>query len=123
MPNFQYLSMLLAGTLYQFPAQEKDFFFFMATLVAYGNDTARDGIRAAAVIYAIAAATPDSLTRCTSQGSNLCLPRNPSCCSRILNLLRHSGNYRAVFVLFCLVFLGPHLRHMEVTRLGVESEL
>ena len=27
------------------------------------------------------------------------------------------------FVLFCLVFLGPHPWHMEVIRLGVESEL
>ena len=29
------------------------------------------------------------------------------------------------FVLFCLSFclLGPHLRHMEVPRLGIESEL
>ena len=28
-----------------------------------------------------------------------------------------------VFFFFFLVFLGPHLRHMEVPRLGVESEL
>ena len=27
------------------------------------------------------------------------------------------------FVLFCFCFLGPHLRHMEVPRLGVKSEL
>ena len=25
--------------------------------------------------------------------------------------------------LFIFIFLGPHLRHMEVPRLGVESEL
>ena len=28
-----------------------------------------------------------------------------------------------VCVCVCVVFLGPHLRHMEVPRLGVESEL
>ena len=28
-----------------------------------------------------------------------------------------------VFFFFFWSFLGPHLRHMEVTRLGVESEL
>ena len=27
------------------------------------------------------------------------------------------------FILLYFVFLGPHLRHMEVPRLGVESEL
>ena len=27
------------------------------------------------------------------------------------------------FFFFFLVFLGPHLRHMEIPRLGVESEL
>ena len=27
------------------------------------------------------------------------------------------------FFFFFLVFLGPHLRHMEVPRLGVEAEL
>ena len=35
--------------------------------------------------------------------------------------------YRAYFILFYFIlffgFLGPHLRHMEVPRLGVESEL
>ena len=29
----------------------------------------------------------------------------------------------SVLVGFVFVFLGPHLRHMEVPRLGVESEL
>ena len=27
------------------------------------------------------------------------------------------------FVLFCLVFLGPHLQCKDIPRLGVESEL
>ena len=27
------------------------------------------------------------------------------------------------FVLFCFCFLGPHPRHMEVPRLGIQSEL
>ena len=28
-----------------------------------------------------------------------------------------------IILLFCFVFLGPHLWHMEVPRLGVELEL
>ena len=28
-----------------------------------------------------------------------------------------------IFLLFFFVFLGPHMRHMDVPRLGVESEL
>ena len=37
---------------------------------------------------------------------------------------RSPYNYFILFVLFCLVlFLGPHPRHMEVPRLGGESEL
>ena len=28
-----------------------------------------------------------------------------------------------VYVCMCLFFVGPHPRHMEVPRLGVESEL
>ena len=31
--------------------------------------------------------------------------------------------YFLFFVLFCFVFLGPHLWHMEVPRLEVEWEL
>ena len=27
------------------------------------------------------------------------------------------------FYFFCFVFSGPHLRHMEVPRIGVQSEL
>ena len=28
-----------------------------------------------------------------------------------------------LFMYVCIVFLGPHLQHMEVPRLGVELEL
>ena len=34
-----------------------------------------------------------------------------------------SGFLSSFFVLVLFVFLGPHLWHMEVPRLGVESEL
>ena len=39
---------------------------------------------------------------------------------------KHPRNHMGISVLFCFVlfvFLGPHPRHMEVPRLGVESEL
>ena len=49
---------------------------------------------------------------------------------RVLNPLSHSRNSLSFFlsfvVLFCFVlfcFVGPHAWHMEVPRLGVESEL
>ena len=31
--------------------------------------------------------------------------------------------YQVIFVLFCFCFLGLHLQHIEIPRLGVESEL
>ena len=54
--------------------------------------------------------------------------------SWVLNLLSYIGNSPRVFLVnqsviykqqLCafFFFLGPHLRHMEVPRLGVESEL
>ena len=37
---------------------------------------------------------------------------------------KHDTDIRYIFFFFGLfVFLGPHLWHMEVPRLGVESEL
>ena len=72
-------------------------------------------------------------------GWNPCLCCKPSRCSQILNPLRHSRNstngfYFILFyfifffcllllLLLLLLFLGPLPRHMEVPRLGVESEL
>ena len=44
----------------------------------------------------------------------------------VLNLLSHNGNssYTCIsFLVFFFCFLGPHSRHMEVPRLGIESEL
>ena len=37
----------------------------------------------------------------------------------------HSINHKFLggFYIILVLFLGPHLRHMEVPRLGVESEL
>ena len=48
-------------------------------------------------------------------GLNPRLCSDLSCCSQILLLV-------CLFVVF-LPFLGPFLRHMEVPRLGVESEV
>ena len=35
----------------------------------------------------------------------------------------HTSEYCSFFFFFLVVLLGPHLRHMEVSRLGVELEL
>ena len=49
-----------------------------------------------------------------------------SCCDVgiNINMSPHVGKpeIEQGFCLFVFVFLGPHLRHMEVPRLGVESE-
>ena len=42
---------------------------------------------------------------------------------RSLQAGRHTGSSFHVFVLFCFVFLGPHLQHMAVPQLGVKAEL
>ena len=40
---------------------------------------------------------------------------------KLENSVRHTVNFFFFFIF--LPFLGPHVRHMEVPRLGVESEL
>ena len=50
-------------------------------------------IWAAAMTYTTTVATPDLLTYHAGQGIKLVPPQHPSCCSQILNLLCHSGNF------------------------------
>ena len=70
------------------------------------------------------------------QGSNPCHSRDPSHCSDNTRSLTPFATGNSMFIhifIFCsqvnlfffffFVFLGPHLWHMEVPRLGVESEL
>ena len=64
-----------------------DLLFFI-----HGSSQARDRIWATAGTYATAAATPHPLTHCTRPGIKLCLLRDPSHYSLILNPLSHSGN-------------------------------
>ena len=59
----------------------------MATPEAYGSSRARDCIRAMAVTYAAAVATPQP-----GRGPNPHLHSDESQCSRILNPLGHSRN-------------------------------
>ena len=62
-------------------------------------------------------------------GLNPYLHSNLSCCSEIPNPLCYSGNsliiylFIYLFIYFIFVFLGPYPWHMEIARLGVESEL
>ena len=64
----------------------------MVAHMAYGSSPARDWIRAAAVIYAAAAATLDPLTHCARLGSEPHLCSEPSHWSQILNPLFHGWN-------------------------------
>ena len=62
------------------------------------------------------------LSKARDRTCNLVVP------SQIHQPLSHDGNSWVCFWLwffwsFCLFLLGPHLWHMEVPRLGVESEL
>ena len=76
-------------------------FIFMVTPTAPASFCTRDWI------WAAAASTPDPLTYCASQGSNLHLCREPSCCSWIPNPLHHSSNsWRCVFSFFFLSFFA-----------------
>ena len=87
----------------------------------------RDQIQAVLVTWVAAAAMPDPLTHCARLELNLCL----SAPERLLIPLTHSGNsYSTIFYFnfilrfVCLfVFLGLHLWHTEVPRLGVKLEL
>ena len=65
--------------------------------------------------YTVAAAMLDHLTLDSLYliwGLNLCLYNKLRSCSQIL-----------FFFFLLLIFLGLHLLHMKVTRLGVKSEL
>ena len=63
-------------------ASQMIFFFFMAAPAAYGSSQARGQIQVTAVTYVIVVAMPDPAP---GWGSNLCLCRDPSHCSQILN--------------------------------------
>ena len=47
----------------------------------------------------------------------------------LMDAVHHSKRFEhhwlrmQLYFFVCFYFLGPHLRHMEVPRLGVESEL
>ena len=56
------------------------------------------------------------------QGSNLCHSSDPRHCSDSTGSLTHCATRELIFI-FLFVFLGSHLWHMEITSLGVESEL
>ena len=60
---------------------------------------------------------------CSSSPMYWVQPVAASCSNCLLNAWKNSvGCPQWLFVCF-LVFLGPHLRHMEVPRLGVKTEL
>ena len=87
----------------------------MAVPTVYGSSRVRD------CIWAIAAAIYISLTHCAGLESNPRLCSNPSHCSWVLNPLHHSRNscFFNFLIFWSFVFLGPHLQHMEIPRLGV----
>ena len=59
------------------------------------------------------------LHTCPTSGTS---PANIVCCL-IVSLTECEPNWAVFVVLFFFAFLGPHPGHMEVPRLGVESEL
>ena len=117
------------------------FFSFLAAPAACGNSPRWNWIWVAAAIYATPGATLDPLTHCARPRIKPRSLQDPKCCNQNLNPLRHRGNSRRCyffsllnflyyrwFILFYfffvfLPFLGPLPQHMEIPRLGVESEL
>ena len=90
-------SMLLPMARFHF------FFFLLATLASYGSSWARDGIWAAAVLYATDLAKWDPLTYCSGWGLNLSLHGDWSHSCWILNPLHHRGNASFFYYLFYLL--------------------
>ena len=91
-----------------------------------GSCQARDWIWAAAA--ASCSNTRSFHPRSWATELHLPLHSDPSCCSWIPIPMCHSGNSKNLhtfffFFFFFFCFLGPHPRHTEVPRLGVESEL
>ena len=74
----------------------------MSTPGVYESSQARDGIQAAAM---------------TKQQCQILDPAPQE------ELLRVAFFFFFFFSFFFVVFLGPHLQHMEVLRLGVELEM
>ena len=93
-------------------------FLFMATFVAYESSHARGEIRAVAEGYASATLDLSHIydLRCSLQQHQILKLLIKA---RGLSPLSH-GHYVGFFF---FVFLGLHWGHMEVSRLGVESEL
>ena len=105
--------------------QECFFFFFAATPVTYGSSRAKGQVQPQLLAYSTAAATPDPSHIC-----NLCDTLRQQW---ILNPLHPQEHYvrfepaepqweRNLRILY-LFFLGLHPWHMEVPKLGAESEL
>ena len=74
-------------------------FFFVATPMAHESSLARIWIQAAAVTYAISAATLPPLTHCSRTKVEI-IPLQRKCW--ILNALCHSGNSQ---IYFCFLFI------------------
>ena len=106
------------------------FLFFRAILVAYGSSWLVVKMELQLPAYTTATATPDLSLMC-----DLCCslwqrrilthwwrpgiePSPPWILCQVLNLLSHYENS-----LFYLFFLGLHLQHMDIPRLGVKLEL
>ena len=125
------------------------FFLFRATLVAYGNSQAPGQIRAAAACLHHSPVTWDPSSICGLQhSSRQCRILNPLSEAKdwtqiLLDtsrvhfrwatagtpwisgsiFLKHILAFIYLFIFIFLLFLGLLPRHMEVLRLGVESEL
>ena len=109
-------------------------FLFRTTTAAHGSSQARGWIRAAAEVYATTTATSDPSHICYLYSilwqhwifNPLSKTRDWTCIltdtGQILTHWDATGTPKSPCFFF-LFFLGPHPRHMEVPRLGVELEL
>ena len=81
------------------------------------------------VIYLFFFGHAHSIQKFPVQGSNLCHSNHPSCCIDNARSLTHCATrelliLKVIYLFICLfAFLGWHLQHMEVPRLGLQSEL
>ena len=100
--------------------------FFVCLFLLYRQHTEFPRPGAESETHVAVVAVLDILTHCAVQESNPCLHSNLNHYIQILNPLHHSGNswngVNANNSFLFLSFWGAHPRHMEVPRLGVESE-
>ena len=103
------------------------FFFFRAVLTTYRSSQARGGIgaTAASLHYSHGNTDPSQSCHLHQTPNPLSKARDQTCSLMVTSQIRFccATTGTLCFLFVCLFVLWLHLWHMEVSRLGIESEL